>query len=129
MPRGDIRLDIAPPAKGLRTDIARHLVPEGYFVDGENVVARDGVLKIRPGFVELEGDTGFVAKPLALFSYSDNNGVRRVFAANGNRIREWDLGTTWTDRTGSTTLTAGPTHQPRMGALSESNLQHRHLHQ
>src|SRR5688572_11644835 len=106
MPRGDKRLTIDPPTKGLKTDTPPHLIPDGHLAEGLNALCRDSAIVTRPGYGRIsDGADPFADPAMGLLAYTDQNGTAlKAWAVSRTKVSEWN-GSTWTDRTGGVNLT------------------------
>lgn len=110
MPRGDVRITVAPAIRGYRSDLPKHLVPEGFWVDGQNVIARNGVTQLRGGIAAITTKPSS-SRVMGGFYYKDNAGTERVIV--GTRVGfHLYQGVSWSDISG-TALTGGVTDQVR----------------
>jgi hypothetical protein len=118
MPRGNKRITLEPPSKGLKTDVPPHLIPDGYLAEGQNAICRDSGVQTRNGFNRIT-DTAdpFSDATMGLIDYIDQDGITaRGWAISKTKVSEWS-GSGWTDRTGGVNLTGGNTNQARMTVL------------
>ena len=53
MPRGTVKIPITPPNRGLRADLPKHEIPDGFLSGGQNVLCRDGEILVRPGQIRV----------------------------------------------------------------------------
>lgn len=100
MPRGDIRVELVPAIRGIRTDLPRHLVPDGYFTAGSNVILRSGATIVRPGFTPVVSGAPFTVRVMGLVYYRDHTDTARLIAASTGGFALW-TGSTWSTITGS----------------------------
>lgn len=100
MPRGDIRVEVVPAVRGIRSDLPRHLVPDGHLTDGKNVIFRRGTSVVRPGFTPLVSGAPFSARVMGLVYYRDHTDTARLIAASTADFALW-TGSTWSTITGS----------------------------
>jgi hypothetical protein len=115
VPRGNKRITIEPPTKGLKTDTPPHLTPDGYMSDGLNAICRDQVVMTRFGYSRITtGDDPFSDPGMGLLTYTDQNGTAlRAWAVSNTKVAEWD-GSDWHDRTGASDLNGSNDDQVRM---------------
>lgn len=115
MPRGDIRIPLSPPLLGIRSDLPKHLVPDGFMVDGSNVLARNGVLIVRPGMSDITAAPS-ANRVMGGIDYRDNTNTQRTVAATTASLHSYD-GTNWSAITGATTPTGGEGAQWRFAVF------------
>lgn len=119
MPRGTIRIPLDPPMRGLRTDIPKHLVPDGYLVGGKNVLCRDGVILVRPGQIRVTTSPPSVDSVMGGIFYEDHIQAERTIIGTTAGFHLYN-GTSWADITGSA-LTGGLANQVRFAAFPFAN--------
>lgn len=100
MPRGDVRIPLLPPIRGIRFDFPKHLVPDGYFSDGQNVLPRNGVTLIRPGMSKLTAAAPGSTSIMGGIYYKDNTQTSRIVAASTTDFFSYS-GAVWSTITGS----------------------------
>lgn len=100
MPRGDVKLWLAPPQQGIKTDAPTHLVPDGYMTAGVNMLPRDPGLMVRSGYSRLTiNNDPFTDAGIGGVSFIDNFLVQRIFAISKTKIAEYNPVTqAWADR-------------------------------
>ena len=112
MPRGLVPIPIEPPEGGVRKDKPFHRVPQGYLPDSENMMIRDGVLIMRPGFIELVATAPSANRVMGLAFYKNPDLAQKIVAATKVGAAKFE-GTTWTDITGAA-FTGTDSNQVRM---------------
>ena len=112
MPRGEVRVSIDPPILGLRTDLPRHIVPDGFLVGGKNVICRDGAVISRPGLTVVTSTAPSSNRVVGAVYYKDHADVERVIAGTTAGLHLYTGGAAWSDVTG-TALTGGAGNQIR----------------
>lgn len=96
--------------RGFRSDLPKHLVPEGFWVDGQNTIARNGVTQMRGGIAAITTKPS-ASRVMGGLYYKDNTGSERVIV--GTRLGfHLYTGTTWSDISGSA-LNGGVADQVR----------------
>lgn len=100
MPRGPIKIEIPPPGRGFRSDLALHRIPDNYLAQGKNVLVRDGNLITRPGVVPVVSSAPSANRVMGLFYYVDHTGTSRlvVGTTTGFFVTQ---GGSWTNITGT----------------------------
>lgn len=116
MPRGDVRVELVPPMRGLRSDLPRHLVPDGYLVGGENVLCRDGKVYTRPGFTKLTTTAPTANRLMGAAYYVTHAAARRLVVGTTLGYHLFD-GTSWEDVSPTTALTGGAGDQVRFAVF------------
>lgn len=119
MPRGDVRLEIVPPTRGVRTDLPRHLVPDGYLTDGYNVLCRDGRILIRPGMSAITAVAPSSDRIMGGVYYEDHTQTARTIVGTKTKLYSY-AGGVWSDVTGSA-LTGGDDNQVRFSVYPFAN--------
>lgn len=97
--------------RGFRSDLPKHMIPEGFLSDGQNVVSRNGVLLVRPGFSLLDPQSAATDRVMGGVYYRDNTQSDHVVIGTRTKFHHFD-GTTWSDITGSA-LTGSASNQVR----------------
>lgn len=120
MPRGDVRIQIDPSIRGLRTDLPTHLVPDGYLIGGSNVVCRDGVIITRAGLDPIVSTAPSANRVMGLLFYQDHTETNRLIAGTTAGFHLYTGGTSWSNITGSA-LTGGTGDQVRFAVFKLSN--------
>lgn len=118
MPRGTIQVPLPPPILGIRSDLPKHLIPDGFLADGQNVLSRNGVLIVRPGFAPLTGTAPSGNRVMGGVYYKDHAQTERVFVGTLVGFHLFN-GTGWTDPGG--TLTGTANDQVRFAVYPLSN--------
>jgi len=118
MPRGDVRIELVPPIRGLRADMPRHLVPDGYLTDGSNALVRYGAVVVRPG-VSAITTAPSANRVMGLIYYVDHTDVDQVVAGTSASLHLFN-GIVWSNITG-TALTGGNDNQVRFSVFQISN--------
>src|SRR5436190_17621292 len=111
MPRGNKRITLEPPSKGLKTDMPPHLIPDGYLAEGQNAICRDNGVQTRNGYGRITDSADPFSDPtMGLLGYIDQDGTTlRGWAISKTKVSEW-AGSAWTDRTGGVNLTGSNNH-------------------
>ena len=120
MPRGDFRVPISPPLLGVRSDLPKHLVPEGYLVDGQNVLSRNGVLVVRPGMARLTSTAPSANRVMGGIDYRDNTQTQRTVIGTVSTLHSFD-GSAWSADIAGSALTGGNSDQVRFRYLVQIN--------
>ena len=116
MPRGDIRVPISPPLLGVRSDLPKHLVPEGYLVDGQNVLPRNGVIVVRPGMARLTSTAPSANRVMGGIDYRDNTQTQRTVIGTVSTLHSFD-GSAWSADIAGSALTGGNSDQVRFSVF------------
>lgn len=119
MPRGDIRIPLVPPVRGIRTDMPKYLVPDGYMVDGQNVLCRDGEVLIRPGQLPITSAAPSSDAVMGGLFYEDHTQTERVIIGTTAGFHLY-AGGSWSDITG-TALTGTASAQVRFAVFPIAN--------
>lgn len=98
MPAGDVRLVIIPPTGGIRSDLPRHRIPDGFLSDGQNVLCRDGVILVRPGMSALTTAPS-ANRVMGGVYYKDHAGTDHTLIGTTAGFLSFD-GTNWSSITG-----------------------------
>ena len=110
MPRGALRVDLPPPQKGVRSDLPKHLVPDGFLAAGENVICRDGRVYTRPGYLPLTTTAPTANRVMGGIHYFDNTATQRVVVGTTASFHSFN-GSTWSAITGATVPAGGDADQ------------------
>ena len=121
MPTGEIRVPIAVPFGGERGDIPDHQLDANYFRQVQNMyVDEQGRLTLRDGYEQV-ASSGPGGRIMGLAHFRTAAGADRTVATNRTEIHTFD-GTSWTDRTGSTALSASTTQLSRFQVFPTSGV-------
>lgn len=116
MPRGTLKTELVPPTRGVRTDLPRHQVPDGFLAAGENVLCRDGQIYTRPGYAALTTTAPSSNRMMGGIHYFDNTNTQRVVVGTTGSLHSFD-GTSWSSITGLVTWAGGNSDQVRFGVF------------
>jgi len=102
---GDIVIPVNVPTGGERGDIPDHQLDANFFRFLQNMYVNDqGRLILRDGFEPL-ASSGPGGRIMGLAFFRSSGGANRTVASNQTKLFSYD-GSTWTDRTGGTAMTA-----------------------
>ena len=118
MPRGTVRISLDPPTRGVRSDLPKHLIPDGFLSGGQNVLCRDGEILIRPGQIPVTTAPSSDRVMGGLF-YEDHTQTERTLIGTTAGFHLYSGGT-WASVTGSA-LTGGNGDQVRFTAFPFAN--------
>ena len=104
MPRGSVRIPLDPPTRGMRADLPKHMIPDGFLAGGKNVLCRDGEILVRPGQIRVSSTVPSVNSVLGGLFYEDHTQTERLLIGTTNGFHLYT--TSWSDITGSA-LTGG----------------------
>jgi len=124
MPRGKPIAALTFPG-GVVKNLPYHLVPIGAFFDASNVITRDGVLEVRPGYVNRIAAGGVAQHVNGAIRYIKEDGVtyETVIATRFGMFRLDETGTpAWSDLTPATDpLTAGEYQHTRFAVFPQND--------
>src|SRR3990167_6848197 len=118
MPRGSVRIPLDPPTRGMRADLPKHMIPDGFLAGGKNVLCRDGEILVRPGQIRVSSTVPSVNSVLGGLFYEDHTQTERLLIGTTNGFHLYT--TSWSDITGSA-LTGGLDNQVRFVAFPFAN--------
>ena len=85
---------------GIRTDMPKHLIPDGYLSGGENVLFRDGLIVVRGGMTPLTSTAPTTVPIMGGIFYSDHVQTLRTIAGTTTGFWLFSSGA-WSDISGS----------------------------
>ena len=113
MPRGEVKVSIDPPVFGLRSDLPRHLVPDGFLVSGKNVICRDGAIVTRSGLTRVTTTAPTSNRVMGAVYYKDHTDTKRLIIGTTAGFHVYTGGATWADAPASGLLNGGAGNQVR----------------
>ena len=118
MPRGTVRIPLDPPTRGMRADLPKHMIPDGFLTGGKNVLCRDGEILVRPGQIRISATVPSVNSVMGGLFYEDHTQTERLLIGTTSGFHLYT--TSWSDITGSA-LTGGLDNQVRFAAFPFAN--------